>query len=144
MMSNDALNAFYQGLLDEDGSLLVEEDDCIDDDGAVDDDKLEEFLAQQEAADERKRNLLVSLMNIVELEDQEQREFDAVDPRRRHERFRGQQRKRRQKGKRQWYCDPITGRMHRVCPKLSSLWLDYIQNPEPNCPSWNKVFCQRF
>ena len=92
-MSNDILNAFFQGFLDEDGSLIVgEEDDCIDNDGAVDDDKLEEFMVQQEAEDERKRNLLVSFMNIVELEDQEQREFDAVELRRCHrEQFRGQQ-----------------------------------------------------
>ncbi len=93
MMSNDALNAFYQVLLDEDGSLLGEEDDCIDDNGAVDDDKLEEYLARQEAADERKRNLLSTLMNIVELVDQEQREFDAVDLRRHRERFHGQREK---------------------------------------------------
>ena len=144
MMSNNALNAFYQGLLDDDGCLLGEEDDWIDNDGAVDDDKLEEFMAHQEAADERKRNLLASLMSIVELEDQEQREFDAVDLRRHRERFRGLRRKKRRKGKRQWYCDPITGKMRRVCPKLSSWWLDYIQNPEPSCPSRNKVFRQRF
>ena len=49
---------------------------------------------QQEAEDVRKRNLLVSsLMNIVELEDQEQREIDAVDFRRHREQFCGQQRK---------------------------------------------------
>jgi hypothetical protein len=92
---HDNVNAFYQGLLDEDGSLIGEEDDCcIDDDNAVDDGKLEEFMAQQEAEGERKTNLLMSFMNIVQLEDQEQREFDAVDDLRRHrERFRGQQRK---------------------------------------------------
>jgi hypothetical protein len=79
MMSNDALNAFFQGLVDEDGSLLGDEDDvvdndnAVDDDGAVDDNKLEECVTRQEAADKRKRNLLSTLMNIVELEDQEQR-----------------------------------------------------------------------
>ena len=30
MISNDVLNAFYQGLVDEDGSLPGDEDDCID------------------------------------------------------------------------------------------------------------------
>ena len=45
----------FEGLLDEDGSLIGEEDDCIDDDGAVDDDKLKEFIVQQEAENERKR-----------------------------------------------------------------------------------------
>ena len=71
--------------------MIGEEDDCINDDGAVDDDKLQEYMDRQEAENERKRNLLVSMMNIVELEDQEQREADAVDLRRHRERFRGQQ-----------------------------------------------------
>ena len=79
MISNDVLNAFQQGLVDEDGSLRGDEDDCIDDNGAVDDEKLEVCMARQEAADERKRNLLSILMNIFELEDQEQREFDSLD-----------------------------------------------------------------
>jgi hypothetical protein len=139
-MTNDALNVFYQGLLGEDGSMVGDGDDLIDNDGVVDDDKLEEYTARQEAANERKRNVLVSVMNIVELEDQEQRELDTVDLRRHRERFCGHQREKRRKGKRQWYCDPITGRMRRVCLQLSSWWLDYIQNAEPNCPSWNKVF----
>ena len=35
--------------------------------------------------------------------------------------------------------------MRRVTPKLSRWWwLDYIENPEPDCPSWNKGFRQRF
>ena len=34
--------------------------------------------------------------------------------------------------------------MKRVTPRLSSWWLDYIENPEPDCPSWNKIFRQRF
>jgi hypothetical protein len=75
MMSNDALNAFFQGLVDEDGSLLGDEDDVVDDDGAVNDDKLEEYVARQEAEDGRKRNLLSTLMNIVEIEDREQKEI---------------------------------------------------------------------
>jgi hypothetical protein len=97
-MSNDALNVFYQGLLEEDGSMVGDEDNLIDDNGVVDDDKLEEYTPRQEAADERKRNVLVSLMNIVELEDQEQREFDAVDLTRHHQRFRGHQRKKGERG----------------------------------------------
>jgi hypothetical protein len=99
-MSNDALNVFYQGLLEEDGSMVGDEDDLIDDNGVVDDDKLEEYTARQEVADERKRkrNVLVSLMNIVELEDQERRELDAVDLTRHHERFRGHQRKKGERG----------------------------------------------
>ncbi|KAI2513546.1 hypothetical protein MHU86_686 [Fragilaria crotonensis] len=108
MDTNDALNAFYEGLLDEDG-YLGNEDDCIDDDGAVDDDKLEEYMAQQAAADERKRNVLLTMMGMVELEDKEQKEFDAIDLRRHRERFRGRRKKRR-KMKRQWYCDPTTGK----------------------------------
>ena len=84
MTSNDVLNAFLWGLLDEDGSMIGEEDDCINDD-----DKLEEFTDRQEAENERKKNLLVSMINIVELEDQEQREADAVDLRRHREQFRG-------------------------------------------------------
>jgi hypothetical protein len=39
-------------------------------------------MAREEAVDERKRNLLSSLMHIAELEDQELREFDTVDLRR--------------------------------------------------------------
>jgi hypothetical protein len=89
MTSNDVLNSFLQGLLDEDDSMIGEEDDCIDDDGAVDDDKLEELMDWQEAENERKRNLLVSMMNIIELEDQEQREADAVDLRCHREQFLG-------------------------------------------------------
>ncbi|KAI2499538.1 Plant transposon protein [Fragilaria crotonensis] len=142
MDTNDALNAFYEGLLDEDG-YLGNEDDCIDDDGAVDDDKLEEYMAQQAAADERKRNVLLTMMGMVELEDEEQKEFDAIDLRRHRERFRGRRKKRR-KMKRQWYCDPTTGKMSRVCPQMSSWWIDYVENPEPDCPFWNKVFRQRF
>jgi hypothetical protein len=34
--------------------------------------------------------------------------------------------------------------MQRVCLQLIIWWLDYIENPEPNCPSWNKMFWQRF
>ena len=33
--------------------------------------------------------------------------------------------------------------MRIVTPKLSGWWLDYIENPEPDCPSWNKGFRQR-
>ena len=45
-MSDNALNGFYQGLLDKDGSLVVgDEDDFIDDDRAVDNDKLEQYTA---------------------------------------------------------------------------------------------------
>ena len=41
----------------------------------------------------------MSLMNIVKLEDQEQsREFDAVEPRCHRERFRGQQREKGERG----------------------------------------------
>jgi hypothetical protein len=138
MMENDALNAFCEGLLDEDG-YLGDEDDFIDDDGAVDDDKLEECMARQAATDERKRNVLLTIMSIVDLEDEEQKEFDARDLSRHRERFRGH-RKKRQKMKRQWYCDPTTGKMSRVCPQMSSWWIDYVENPEPDCPFWNKVF----
>ena len=46
--------------------------------------------------------------------------------------------------KRQWYCNPSTGKMLKVCPQLSSWWIDYIENPEPDSPSWNEEFCQRF
>ena len=84
--------------MDEDGSLPGNVDDCIDDNGAVDDDKLKVCMARQEAADERKRNLLSTLMNIFEQEDQEQQEFDSLDLRRHRERFRGLQRKKRRKG----------------------------------------------
>ncbi len=70
--------------------MVGDKDNLIDNDGVVDNDKPEEYyMAWQEPADERTRNVLVSLMNIVELEDQEQRELDAVDLRRHHERFRG-------------------------------------------------------
>ena len=34
--------------------------------------------------------------------------------------------------------------MKRVTPKLSSWWLDYIENLEPDCPTWNNIFRQRF
>ena len=57
----------------------------------VDDDKLEVFMARQEAADERKRNL-------SQLEDQEQQEFDSLDLRRHREQFRGLQRKKGERG----------------------------------------------
>ena len=93
MMSNDDLNTFWEGLADEDEFWGEDEDDYIDDDGAVDDDKLELCMARQEAVDERKRKLLSTLMYFVELEDQEQRDFDSLDLRRHRERFRGLQRK---------------------------------------------------
>ena len=141
-MSNDVLNAFYEGLRDK-GGLLGQEFDYIDNNGAVDDDKRKAYMVQQKAEDERKRNLLLSLMHTVELEAQEQREDDAEDHRRHRERF-VCRRKKRRKFKRQWYRDPVTGKMRRVTPKLSGWWLDYIENPEPDCPSWNKVFRQRF
>ena len=83
------------GLVDEDGSLPGDVEDCIDNDGTVDNDKLEGYLARQEAADERKRNLLSKLMNFVELEDQEQREFDSLDLQRHCKQFRGLQREKR-------------------------------------------------
>ena len=131
-----------QGLRDED-DVLGEEEGYIDDDGAVDNDKRDAYMARQEEEEERKRNLLLTLMNAVEIEALEQREADAEDLRRHRQRFLGQREKRR-KFKRQWYCDPVTGKMRRVTPKLSGWWLDYIENPEPDCPSWNKVFRQRF
>jgi DDE superfamily endonuclease len=142
IMSNHTLNAFLQGLLERDDGL-GEEEDYIDDDGAVDDDKRDAYMARQEEEDERKRNLLLTLMNTVEIEALEQREADAEDLRRHRQRFLGRRKKTR-KFKRQWYCDPVTGKMRRVTPKLSGWWLDYIENPEPDCPSWNKVFRQRF
>jgi hypothetical protein len=142
MMSNHVLNEFYQRLLEEDG-VLGEECDYIDDSGAIDDDKREAYMARQEAEDERRRNLLLALMQTVELEAQEQRKADAEDLRRHRERFLGRRKKTR-KFKRQWYRDPVTAKMRRVTPKLSGWWLDYIENPEPDCPSWNKLFRQRF
>ena len=144
MMPNDDLNAFYEGLVDEDGFLGADVDDCIDENGAVDDDALEEHIAHLGAAYVRKRNLLLSLMQIVEQEVVEEAEADAVAFHSFREQFRFRHRKKRRKAKRQWYCDPITGKMRRVCPHLSSWWLDYVQNPEPDCPTWNKVFRQRF
>ena len=89
MTSNDVLNVLLQGFLDEDGSMNGEEDNCIDDDGAVDHDKLEEYMDRQERENERKRNLLIALMSIAELEDQEQLAADAVDLRRHREQFSG-------------------------------------------------------
>ena len=93
MMSNDDLNTFWEGLADEDEFWGEDEDDYIDDDGAVDDDKLELCMARQEAVDERKRKLLSTLMYYVELEDQEQQEFDLLDLRRHCEQFCRLQRK---------------------------------------------------
>ena len=47
--------------------------------------------------------------------------------------------------KKQWYEDPNTEKMRRVLAhKLSSWWLDYVENPEPDDPDWNKLFRQRF
>ena len=60
MMSNDDLNAFWEGLADKDGFWGEDEDDYIDDDGAVNDDDLDEQIAHHEAAYERKRNRLLS------------------------------------------------------------------------------------
>ena len=117
MMSNHTLNAFLQGLCDKD-DVLGEEEGYIDDDGAVDDDKRDAYMARQEEEEERKRNLLLTLMNAVEIETLEQREADAEDLRRHRQRFLGQRKKRR-KFKRQWYCDPVTGKMRRLTPKLS-------------------------
>ena len=93
MMSNNDLNAFFEGLVDEDGRGGDDEHDCIDDNGAVDDDELEEHIAHQEAAYERKRNLLLSLMQIVEDEEMDKTEADAVTFCRSREQFRCQNRK---------------------------------------------------
>ena len=142
IMSNHTLNAILQGFLDKD-VVFEDSDDFINDDGAVDDDKLEAYMARQEEEEERKRNLLLTLMQKVQIEDLEQREVDAEVLRRHRQRFLGQRKKRR-KFKRQWYCDPVTGKMRRVTPKLSGWWLDYIENPEPDFPSWNKGVRQRF
>jgi hypothetical protein len=68
--------------------------------------------------EERKRNLLLTLMHAFEVETLEQREVDAEDLRRHRQRFLGQREKRR-KFRRQWYCDPVTRKMRRVSPKLS-------------------------
>ena len=67
MMSNYILNAFYQGRFDE-YDVLGEKGDYIDDDGTVDEDKRDAYMACQEAEDERKRNLLLTLMQTVQLE----------------------------------------------------------------------------
>jgi hypothetical protein len=75
MISNDVLNAFYEGSLDKD-SVLGEE--TIGLTTMV----REAYMARQEAEDERKRNLLLSLMHTVELEAQSQGEADAEDLRR--------------------------------------------------------------
>ena len=69
---------FYEGLVDEDCFLSDDEDDCIDDDGAVDDDALKEHIAHQGAAYERKRNLHLALMQIVEHEEMNHTEPDSV------------------------------------------------------------------
>jgi hypothetical protein len=121
---------FCKVFLDIDEGLGVEED-YIDDDGAVDDDKRDAYMAFQEEEEERKRKLLLSWMNMVEIESLEQKEADALDFRRHRERFLDHREKRR-KFKRQWYCDPVTGKMGRVTPKLSGWWLDYIENPDPD------------
>ena len=84
------------------------------------------------------------LMNSVNQEAQEQRELDAKERLSRHkQRFLDGRRKRR-KMKKQWYEDPNTGKMRRVTHKLSSWWLDYVENPEPDDSDWNKLFRQRF
>ncbi|KAI2513519.1 hypothetical protein MHU86_993 [Fragilaria crotonensis] len=122
--------------------LGEDEDDLIDDDdGAVDDDHaLEEHIAHQDAAYVRKRNLLFSLIEIVKDEKMDKTEVDAVAFREQFHRQHHHGKKRRKAKRNKWYCDPITGKMQRVCPHLCNWWLDYVQNPEPDCPSWNKVF----
>ena len=60
MMSNDDLNAVWEGLADEDWFWGEDENDYINDDGAVNDDDLDEQIAHHEAAYERKRNRLLS------------------------------------------------------------------------------------
>jgi hypothetical protein len=50
-------------------------------------------MARQEAEEERKRNVLLTLMKTVKLEAQEQREAKAEDIRRRRERFFEQRKK---------------------------------------------------
>jgi hypothetical protein len=114
MMSNHTLNVFLQGPRDKD-DVLGEEEGYIDDDGAVDDDKRNAYMARQEdKEEERKWNLLLTLMNAVEIEAlEQQREADAEDRRRHRQRFLGQRGKKR-KFKRQWYCDPVTGKMRMV------------------------------
>ena len=93
-MENDTLNAFYEGLLDEDGYLADEDVLYIDDGGGrVNDDKLEEYMAQLAATDERKRNVRLTTTSIVGLEDEEQKEFDVIDLSRHLEQFRGHREK---------------------------------------------------
>ena len=86
IMSNHTLNAILQGFLDKD-VVFEDSDDFINDDGAVDDDKHEAYMAREEAEEERKRNLLLTLMNMVEIKALEQREADAEVVRRRRQRF---------------------------------------------------------
>ncbi|KAI2503815.1 Plant transposon protein [Fragilaria crotonensis] len=142
MMSNDDLNEICEALLDKDGfwvkmrmnSLMMTARSTMTRSKSILLTRTQHMFG---------RNLLFSLMKIVEDEEMDKTEVDAVAFR---EQFRRQHRgnKKRRKAKRKWYCDPITGKMRRVCPHLSNWWLDYIQNPEPDCPSWNKVFRQRF
>jgi hypothetical protein len=73
--------------------LGADEDNCFDDKCAGDDDALEELIAHQEAAYVRKRNILLSLMQIVKHEEVEEAEADAVAFHSIREQFRCQHRK---------------------------------------------------
>ena len=112
-----------------DESIVVGENGgtCIDENGAHDENMMEGDMARQEAEEERKRKILLLLMTAVEQEDQEQRALDAQDRLRRHRLQFLDKRKKRRKMKKQWYCDPTTGKMRRVTPKLSGWWLDYVR-----------------
>ena len=52
--------------------------------------------------------------------------------------------KKRRIARRRYFIDPISGVRRPMTPKLSNWWVGYIQDPNPECRHWSKLFRQRF
>ena len=107
----------------------------------------ESFHHQQvdDDEDDTTTNLLLSLLahhsNLRKKKQLIQRKVAAL--RRRRARVTLPEKKRRI-ARRRFFVDPISGVRRPMTPTLSNWWVVYIQDPNPECRHWSKLFRQRF
>ena len=128
-----------KGLCGFGGDIPLMEDDFLDENGEIDEEKFEEYLMQEGDNDERKKKVLLALVNMIG-QRMKKRMRDVLESRRRENR----PRKKTRIARPRWYTDPVTRARRKKTPKMSAWWEDYIEDPQPNNQHWAKEFRQNF
>ena len=125
-----------KGLCGGGDKIPLTEDDCFNENGVIDDEKFEEYLMQEDIADEAKGKLLVALANMVGSSERKRKRDTLEDLQRRI----SAGKKKTRVAHPRYYTDPVTGVRRKKTSKMSVWWEDYIQDPQPNNKQWAKEF----